>query len=297
MGRKIELELHPERAREVAKILLKKLKAEGIFNEKELPDDRIKKHIPEDMEKYLAVLSLVTSLDYMRDAAKLWDSAIKTLEDDEISWVFSPSEVKERGKEKLKEALLKHKMAMRKEKDTDTWWHISKTVAEDYNGSFLSFFNSFNFEMDKAYETLDSKLWHQKLPNLSGRKIFPHWIRTIKEKIKEIPFKNLEKLPIPVDVHVARATFTTGCITGKYKAKSITTTVRNLIIKLWNEALKDENILPIEMFRPLWLLSKHGCHYRKNGDCPKKENCPVKEFCVKGKVVVSASKMEIDTKL
>ncbi len=297
MGKRIDLELHSERAKEIARILIKKLKTDGIFNEKELPDDRVKKYIPENMDKSLAVLSLVTSLDYMRNAAKLWDSVIKTLKDKENSWVFSPCEVKKRGKERLKDALLKHKIAMRKDKDTDIWWHISETVADDYNGSFLSLFNSFNFEMDKAYDTLDDKKWHEKLPNLSGRKIFPHWIRIVKEKIKGMPFKHLEKLPIPVDVHVARATFATGCITGKYKAKSITATVRNLIIKLWDEALKEENILPIEMFRPLWLLSKHGCHYRKNGNCPKKDECPVKEFCVEGKVIVSASKIDVDTKL
>ena len=64
---------------------------------------------------------------------------------------------------------------------------------------------------------------------------------------------------------------------------------------MWKEGLKGTGIAPVEMFRPLWLLSKHGCHYRKNGERPKLEECPVKSFCVEGKVVVTSRKVEIDT--
>lgn len=29
-----------------------------------------------------------------------------------------------------------------------------------------------------------------------------------------IDLKNLDKIPIPVDIHIARASFTTGCLRG-----------------------------------------------------------------------------------
>ncbi|WP_456426545.1 N-glycosylase/DNA lyase [Desulfurobacterium sp.] len=297
MGKRVNLEIHPERAKKVAKVLVKRLEKGGIFSFKELPDDEIKKVPLKDREKLIAVLSLVTALDYMRDAKKLWESAVETLKDKELQWIFSPKEVVKRGRNELKKALLKHRIAMRKDKDTDIWWNISQTIAGEFGGSFLSFFDSFNYMVDETYRKIDDKKWHEKFPNLSGRKIFPHWIRILKEKVEDLPFENVGKLPIPVDVHVTRATFTTGCITGSYRAKSITATVRKLVIKVWDEALKDEGIPPVSMFRPLWLLSKHGCHYRKNGDCPKRGECPVRHFCVSGKVVVSASHVEIDTSL
>ncbi|WP_456396443.1 N-glycosylase/DNA lyase [Desulfurobacterium sp.] len=297
MGKKVNLEIHPDRAKEVAEILIKRLGNGEIFESKELPDDEIKKIPFKDRERLVAVLSLVTALDYMRDAEKLWQSAVETIKDKELQWIFSPKKVIKRGREELKKALLKHKIAIRKDKDTDIWWNISQTIAGDFDGSFLSFFDSFNYMVDKIYEKLDDRKWHEKFPSLSGRKIFPHWIRILKEKVEDLPFENIEKLPIPVDVHVTRATFTTGCITGTYKAKSITATVKRLVIKVWDEALEDEGIPPVFMFRPLWLLSKHGCHYRKNGTCPKKDKCPVKHLCVDGKVIVSASHVEVDTAL
>jgi len=64
---------------------------------------------------------------------------------------------------------------------------------------------------------------------------------------------------------------------------------------VWEDGLRGTGIAPIEMFRPLWLLSKYGCHYRKNGDRPKFHECPVKDFCVDGKVIVTSARVEIDT--
>jgi hypothetical protein len=72
-------------------------------------------------------------------------------------------------------------------------------------------------------------------------------------------------------------------------------TIRKRVIEVWNEGLKGTGIAPIELFRPLWLLSKYGCHYRKDGQRPKMNECPVNDFCVDGKVVVTSSKVEIDT--
>jgi len=292
--RKINLVLNPERAREVAFVLRRELKRGGIFGERELPDDVAKSVLKDlDEETFLLFVTFTTSLDYMRNAKALWESSLKTLKDDEVNWVFSPKEVESRGREELKNALLKHKLALKKEKDTDIWFQVSKTLNREFNGSVRKLFESFSFDVFKMFEKF-KKDGKNKFPSISGVKVFPHWIRSLIEK-KSLPFKNLEKLPIPVDVHVARATLTTGCITGKYSAKGITETLRSRIIEVWNLALKGTRIIPIEMFRPLWLLSKHGCHYRKNGERPKFSECPVSRFCVDGVVVVSSKKVLIDT--
>jgi len=56
----------------------------------------------------------------------------------------------------------------------------------------------------------------QLFPYFSGDKIFPLWIRMLYDNV-EIKLQNIDKIPIPVDVHIARATFTTGCLTGNYE--------------------------------------------------------------------------------
>jgi len=291
---KVDLRLNPDRAREVALSLLEALKTDGIFGHKELPDDAVKEVAKElDRDTLLLIVTYTTALDYMRNAEELWRSSLNTLKDEEVNWVFDPDSVVKRGKEELLRALEKHGLAKKKHRDVDIWFTISETLSKKYGGKLTTLFEEYSYDVVSMFEDF-LKNRKEEFPSLSGLKIFPHWIRSLKEKVP-IPVKRVEELPIPVDVHVARATFTTGCITGKYSAKGITETVKKKVIEVWREGLKGTDIAPIEMFRPLWLLSKHGCHYRKDGERPKLEQCPVSSFCVDGKVVVTSKKVEIDT--
>ena len=290
---KVELQLKPEKAREVGLLLLKKLETDGIFGHKELPDDIARKLIKEiDSETFLFMVTFTTALDYMRNAEELWKSSISTVKDDEVNWVFNPNTVINRGKDELSKALEKYGLAKKKKRDVEIWFNLSQTFSRKYS-SLKDLFEEYDYDVLSMFKDFQ-KNRKEEFPSLSGTKLFPHWIRSLKEKVP-LPFRKIEELPIPVDVHVARATFTTGCITGRYSARGITETVRRRIIEVWKEGLKGTGIAPVEMFRPLWLLSKHGCHYRKNGERPKLEECPVKSFCVEGKVVVTSRKVEIDT--
>lgn len=291
---KVNLHLNPERAREVGLLLLEVLDREGIFGHKDLPDDAVREVAKDlDRETLLLVVTYTTALDYMRNAEELWRSSINTLKDDEVSWVFNPHSVVKRTKGELLKALGKHGLAKKKNRDTEIWYTLSQTLSKKYGGKITPLFEEYSYDAFSMFEDF-LKNRKDEFPSLSGMKIFPHWIRSLKEKAP-IPIKRVEELPIPVDVHVARATFTTGCITGKYSAKGITEAVKKKVIEVWKEGLKGTGIAPIEMFRPLWLLSKHGCHYRKNGERPKLDQCPVSSYCVEGKVIVTSKKVEIDT--
>ncbi|RKQ60437.1 N-glycosylase/DNA lyase [Thermovibrio guaymasensis] len=291
---KVKLKLHPDRGRTLAYHLREIYKKEGIFGHRELPDDAVREIIDglKD-EEILLLVTLTTALDYMRNADELWKSSIATFRDEEIKWVFNPNEVVRKGKEELSKALQKYRLAKKKVRDVEIWHSISKTLSEKYRGNLKELFAEYDYDVDKMFKDFQTNR-KEEFPSISGIKLFPHWIRSLRDKLN-IPFKNVEKLPIPVDVHVARATFTTGCITGKYTSKGINETVRKRVIELWEQALRGTGIAPIEMFRPLWLLSKYGCHYRKNDERPKLNQCPAKEFCIEGKVVVTSSRVEIDT--
>ena len=291
---KLELKLYPKRAREVGIILLEKLEKEGIFGHRELPDDAVKELSGSlDRDTLLLVITYTTALDYMRNADELWKSSLTTLADEEVSWVFEPKTVVEKGKEELLKALTKHGLAKKKNKDTEIWYRLSETFSKKYENRLINLFEEYDYDVAEMFNDF-IKNRKEEFPSLSGVKLFPHWIRSLRDKVS-LPFKRVEELPIPVDVHVARATFTTGCITGKYSAKGITETIKKKVIEVWREGLKGTGIAPIEMFRPLWLLSKHGCHYRKDGERPKFNDCPVNSFCVDGKVVVTSKKVEIST--
>jgi len=291
---KVNLRPYPDRARKLAFKLLEEYAERGIFGRRDLPDDGAWEVVGEtDREEGLAFVTLTTALDYLRNASELWKSSSKTFKDSGVRWVFNPKEVVRRSEEELREALLKYGLAKRKERDLKIWLTLSKTMALRYGGRVSALFEEYDYDARRLFEALSDKR-KADFPSISGPKMFPHWIRTLKEKFS-LPFKGLKSLPLPVDVHVARATFTTGCIRGKYSSKGLNETIRRLVANLWEEALEETDLAPIEVFRPLWLLSKYGCSYRKGEERPKYPSCPVKEFCVDGVVIVTASRVEIDT--
>ncbi|NIA09655.1 MAG: hypothetical protein GWP10_07985 [Nitrospiraceae bacterium] len=289
--KRVNLNIYPKRAREVALKLKEIYEKNGLFGHRELPDDMLNAYRNKlSTEELINMISLSVSIDYMRDAKKLWEASIGTALDKKANWVFDPNEVAESREEVLEKTLSSQKIAIRRERDTRIWFTICKTISKRFNGSFVKLFKSYNYDTARMLNELDKK----DFPNLSGEKIFPYWIRILREKVK-LPFKNLGLLPIPADVHVVRATFTTGCIRGIYSAKSITQTAKRRVIAVWEDGLKGTGIMPIDMFRPLWLLSKYGCHYREGKKRPKFKDCPINDLCIPGIVSISGSHMQIKT--
>ncbi|KPV61968.1 MAG: hypothetical protein AOA65_2136 [Candidatus Bathyarchaeota archaeon BA1] len=130
-------------------------------------------------------------------------------------------------------------------------------------------------------------------PYLSGEKILPLWIFFVHE-LAGVKMKNIDKVPIPVDVHIARATFATGCLTGNYKGNIYE--VREVIDDVWRKACIGTKYYRLQFDFPLWNLSKYGCSYRTDNSCIKRSACPISEFCVKGKILVSQNKgVEVNT--
>lgn len=122
-------------------------------------------------------------------------------------------------------------------------------------------------------------VYKKNFPNLTGNKILPLWIRMMKD-VCGLKIQNINSIPIPVDVHVARATIFAGCI----EANNVRTSIEKispLIDEVWRKASnQSKEFSKLELDEPLWTLSKYGCSKLKNRKCPFFSNCPVKEFCV-----------------
>ena len=63
----------------------------------------------------------------------------------------------------------------------------------------------------------------------------------------------------------------------------------------WLDNFDDGDFAGWQMDECLWHLSKYGCRFRKDEFCPKKRECPVGKFCVRGLVHVSAKGININT--
>jgi endonuclease III len=112
--------------------------------------------------------------------------------------------------------------------------------------------------------------------------------------------QNLEKVPIPVDIHVARATLALGVVRGEYIGK-----LDNLfkcVRQAWFESVKglrigDREMIALDVDEPLWHLSKDGCRKRvsETGECPVNDTCEAREFCIDGRIRISKSEVELQT--
>lgn len=289
--------LHIERARTVGDILFKQFtfSKEGIFGQRNIPGDEKPDMIKKGSYEHIMFITMTVSIDYMRDAIQLWNAAKATFNDGSTRWLFNPSEVSKRPADEVIEAMRKYKLSKKPNRDAiNIWMPIAKSFDEIFGSNPLNLIKECDHD---AYTLLTRMQTNYKsyFPYLSGEKILPLWILFLHE-IAGIKMKNINKIPIPVDVHIARATFTTGCITGKLK-RTIHE-VREAIDKVWEEACKGTRYYRLQFDFPLWNLSRYGCSYRTNSTCIKKNFCPVSQFCVRGKVQVSQNRgIEINTKI
>jgi hypothetical protein len=291
--------LDPERGKEVAKLLYEAYTKTGIFGKKEMPEDILPKGMIKGSREHVLFITFTVSIDYQRKADELWESARRTYKDPETRYLFYPEKVYETFFEKIKDDLKKHNLASKVNKDAQAWKTLGTTFWEKWKGDPLNFIKDCNYDAELIWRRLQNKKENKNYPNLKGPKIGPLWIRMLKDNIG-LELKNLDKIPIPVDIHVIRATLATGVIRGKFETKKHKLT--KYIREVWFESFKklhNEGIdlIPLNMDKPLWYLSKNGCYRRDKitGDCPYYSECIAKEFCVKGMIKIKDDIVEVNT--
>jgi hypothetical protein len=291
--------LDPERGKEVAKLLYEAYTKTGIFGKKEMPEDILPKGMTKGSREHVLFITFTVAIDYLREADELWESARRTYEDPETRYLFYPEKVYETSFEKIKDDIKKHNLSWRVKNDVRAWKTLGTTFWEKWKGDPLNFIKDCNDDAELIWTQLQNKKENHYYPKLRGPKIGPLWIRMLRDNIG-LELKNLDKIPIPVDTHVIRATLATGVIRGEFK------TTRDKITKytqeVWFESFKklhNEGIdlIPLNMDKPLWHLSKNGCYRRDKitGDCPYYSECIAKEFCVKGMIKIKDNIVEVNT--
>jgi hypothetical protein len=299
------LTINLESTKEVAVILYEKFNSnEGIFGHNVMPEDLLPRWgselsssgITRGSYEHLMFITLVVSIDYQRNADQLWEAGRRTFEDERTRWLFIPKESINKSFAEIISAMKVYKLAKKPEKDAWIWSTVSKSFFEAYNSDPMNLIKEHDCDALKLFNKKFDPKFKRRFPFLSGNKIFPLWIRMLHDNVG-INLKNLDKIPIPVDIHVARASFTIGCLTGKY-----TGTISDISPKIdeaWKSVLELVNHpklkYRLQLDEPLWHLSRFGCKFRTGNFCPKKIRCPVNQFCVSGIVQISPTRIKIDT--
>lgn len=224
----------------------------GLLGGEVMPEDN-NPHLNRGTIENYNYFTLPMALNYQRNSYKLWESADKTWKDKDTNFVFDTNKVSKANFEQVQEALIKYKVVLQKNKQTEIWVRLCNTINELFEGDIRKLFSINNYDIKeiKDYIQKENKA---KFPYLSGNKICNYWLYVL-HQYTEVKFKNLNDLTVAPDTHVIKASYKLGIINDE-ELKS--NNVQLIVIDKWNKLLKDTKYNPIDIHTPMWLWSRNG---------------------------------------
>lgn len=128
----------------------------GELGGKVMPEDSNPHFEKSSLENYL-YFTLPMALNYQRNSYTLWESALKTYNDEETRFVFNPKICIEKSFEEVQVALTKYKVALQKQKQTEIWISLCHTFDQLFDGDIRKLFNTMNNDVDKIREFIQIK--------------------------------------------------------------------------------------------------------------------------------------------
>ena len=217
-----------------------------------MPEDA-NPHLDKSSEENYLYFTLPMALNYQRNSYKLWESALKTYNDEETKFVFSPKICIEKSFEEVQYALTKYKVALQKQKQTEIWLSLCKTFVELYDGDIRKLFDLLNNNVDRIRNFIQKEN-KKKFPYLSGTKICNYWLYVIYQ-YTDRKYKDIEHSTVAPDTHVVQATHKLGIINDEELNRN---DVQLIVVNRWNELFKETKYKPIDIHTPLWLWSRNG---------------------------------------
>jgi hypothetical protein len=178
----------------------------------------------------------------------MWQSALATFNDPDTNYVFFPEKVANVSREQVMSDLVKHKLALQKNRHTDIWLAISKTLAEHYDSDprkIIAKGQSCVVRVKNIIQLSEKKYF----PYLSGQKMANYWLYIL-HNFTDVKLRNMHKITIIPDTHVIQSTVKLGLLPDIAPPEKVA--------EIWDIALKGTNILPIDMHPVLWNWSRAG---------------------------------------
>jgi len=286
------LVLHPERARLAGARLFEAFEGSGpgIFGTKEMPEDLLPSGVERGSEEHLRFITFTVSIDYMRDAVQLWRASREAFESDKARLIFDPTRVMGMAPDDLQSWLMNLSISRKHAPDAVTWHAVASVLESFFDGSVAELIQRCDYSAPSLLATI--RRMPTKIRYLSGPKIGPLWVRMLRDNC-DVAIKQMEALPIPVDVHVARATLAVGAIESDSSVPEAV--LYQKIRDVWVDACKGTGFYPMQFDKALWQQSRLGCTYRSATTCSKGPECGVADMCVRGRIAFREGSVEVDT--
>lgn len=225
---------------------------EGKLGGEFMPEDE-NPNLEKSSKENFNYFTLPMALNYQRNSYKLWESAKKTYIDPETNFIFNTKDVINSSFEDVQRALIKYRLALQKDKQTQIWIKLCNTIENLLNGDIRNIFKINNFDVNKIRKYM--QIEHKKdFPYLSGNKLCNYWMYVMYQ-YTDVKYINREALTIAPDIHVLRSSVKLEIITEKEFNSS---NAQIICIENWNKILKGTKFAPIDIHTPLWLWGRSG---------------------------------------
>ncbi len=193
------------------------------------------------------------ALNSQRNSYTLWESALKTYEDSETNFVFSPNKVINADYEEVQKALTKYRLALQRNKQTNIWLKLCQTFIDLSDGNIINFARNLDDDVNKIRYFMQKEA-KKKIPYLSGTKLCNYWLYVL-SNYTAIPLKNTNDIYIAADRHIIRASYKLDLITKEQMESS---KVQTYVIDAWAKELQGTEFVPTDLQNPLWLWSRNS---------------------------------------
>lgn len=227
-------------------IKLKQIYEQGLIPR--LHQHEVNPGLPKGDRLNYLYFTLPVALNFQRSSPAMWAAALKTFEDPKTNYLFFPELVMAKPFEQIQADLLKHKLALQRNKHTQIWIAICKVLNEQFDNDPRQIFKAAQNCVVRTKDILQIKR-KKDFPYLSGAKMANYWLYIL-HHFTDVKLRNLQKISIIPDTHVLQASLMLG-VTEPGDAPEV-------VAKKWFKLLKSINLQPIELHPILWNWSRAG---------------------------------------
>lgn len=233
------------------KQLARVLKLHKLFHEGKIPvlsKHEVNPGLPRESRENYLYFTLPPSLNFQRNSPAMWAAALKTYEDPKTRYLFSPEEVVKHTREEVQRDLLKHKLALQRNKHTDIWITLSRAFHAHFKNDPRELLKAGDFDVLKIHQIIQKDM-RKDFPYISGPKMANYWIYILSQ-YTDANFKNMQEISIIPDTHVLQCSLRLGLTDERMDSLSVAL--------VWKELLREAKVSPVEMHPVLWNWSRNN---------------------------------------
>jgi hypothetical protein len=219
----------------------------GALGGEHMPED-VHPDLPRDSERLAAFLTLGMCLNYQRDSYALWRACARAFEDPTARWVFDLRAAADAPGEVLRQALLKHRVALQPNRHPAIWARNAASLAEA--GGIEAIFRAHDHDLAAVRAFIVGR--RPDFPYLAGPKIVNYWLYVLSRYLSW-PMTGRARLSVAPDRHVIAGSRRLGLVPpdgGPDTAPAVA--------ERWRALLDGTELSPIDLHTPLWLWSRLG---------------------------------------